>query len=130
MDVDIRGTLEIILSEQIQRLLASKTIKTFDVDKITENLIACRLMPDMIEEDLAKELKLICTSTYDNVFSTSNRLGGFGWSLNHMQQHMTRILKLKLQHSSTILRTKGNYNLKENTDTIKESLQKSTTLEA
>ena len=105
IDIDIKGMLENILSEQINRLLMSGSLNEKEAATIMENLQKEKLMPEQIEMDLAKELKKISCYRYDDCVSSSNRLGGFGWSLMHMQEHMSRYLKLKLQQSSTVLRT-------------------------
>ena len=63
-----------------------------------------RLLPDQIETDLCKELKTICTMRHDEIMPSSSRLGGFGWSQNHMKEHMRRLLKSKLVAIASILR--------------------------
>jgi biopolymer transport protein ExbB/TolQ len=104
--VDVRGLLENILGEQISRLLASKHIDKSEIDDLTRALKDSQLLPEQIEEDLAKELSSICNLRYESANAASHRLQGFGWSLQHMQEHMERVLKSKLEHLGTVLRTK------------------------
>jgi hypothetical protein len=104
--VDVRGLLENILGEQISRLLASKHVDKSEIDDLTRALKESQLLPDQIEEDLAKELSSICNLRYEMANSASHRLQGFGWSVKHMQEHMERVLKSKLEHLGTVLRTK------------------------
>jgi hypothetical protein len=103
---DVRGLLESLLGEQVSRLLASKHINRSEIDDLTRALRDSRLLPDQIEADLAEELRSICNLTYEVANASSNRLNGFGWSLAHMQEHMERILKSRLELLGTVLRTK------------------------
>jgi len=107
MDFDVRGTLETILAEQISRLLLSGNANLQEVEDIQASLKKHKLMPDQIECDLTKELATACNFKYDDIVQTSNRLDGYGWSVQHLQEHMERMLKQKLQQISTILRTNG-----------------------
>lgn len=106
-EIEIKETLENILAEQMNRLFSTGSIKKDEMNFIITSLQNSRLMPEQIENDLTKELEAICSYRYDDAMLSSNRHGGFGWSLQHMQEHMERFLKLKLQKISTILRTKG-----------------------
>jgi len=103
---DVRGLLESLLGEQVSRLLSSKHISRGEIDDLTRALRESRLLPDQIEADLAEELRSICNLRYEVANVSSNRLNGFGWSLAHMQEHMERILKSRLELLGTVLRTK------------------------
>ena len=121
MDFDVRGTLETILAEQISRLLMSGNANLQEVEDIQIALKKHRLMPEQIECDLAKELSDACSFKYDDIVQTSNRLDGYGWSVQHLQEHMERMLKQKLQQLSTILRTNGKTFLIQEHESINKS---------
>lgn len=104
-DCNVRGKLEEILSEQCSRLLASGSLDDRSIKSALQELSKKRLTPELIEEDLCKELKLICSYRYDCAMLSSNRLEGFGWSLEHMKKHMKRVLKSKMNSISTVFRT-------------------------
>ena len=106
LDCDIRGTLENILSEQISRLLSCGTLEESQIGDVLNILKSEGLMPDQIDLALAHELRVMCTSRYDDVMPTSNRLGGWGYSMERIQTHMERELKSKLSALSTVLRTR------------------------
>jgi hypothetical protein len=58
-----------------------------------------------MEIDLCKELKLICLKKYEDSKPLSTRFDGFGWSVGHVQDHMDRMLKTKLQEIFIILKS-------------------------
>lgn len=105
MDGNIRGKLSEILDEQIKRLVAFGIKSEKDVDNAMNELGKNRLLPDQVETDLCKELKLICLKKYEDVKPLSTRLDGFGWSVAHIQDHMDRMLKTKLQEIFIILKS-------------------------
>ena len=103
---DVRGQIEAILGEHVSRLLASGHLLKSEIDDLTAALRESKLLPDQIEADLAEELKSLCNLRYEIANAESRRLDGFGWSVNHMQQHMERFMKSKLEQMGTVLRTK------------------------
>lgn len=104
VECDVRGKLNAILTEQVSRLLISGSSTPQGVQSAMDQLRSERLLPDQIETDLCKELKTICTMRHDEIMPSSSRLGGFGWSQNHMKEHMRRLLKSKLVAIASILR--------------------------
>ena len=107
MLADVRGLLESIMGEQFSRLLAAGQLKAAEVGAISAILHEARLTPELMEQDLAQELKAVCSIRYDAPMKGSTRLEGYGWSLGHMQSHMERLLRVKLQALATVFRTKA-----------------------
>ena len=105
MDCNIRSKLNEILDEQIKRLVAFGIKTEEDVKFAKKELRKHRLLPDQLETDLCKELKLICLKKYEDSKPLSTRLDGFGWSVAHIQDHMERMLKTKLQEIFIILKS-------------------------
>lgn len=102
---NVRGKLEAIISEQIERLLASGLLNHEKVELIMLKLSENNLLPNQIESDICKELKKICMLKYDIAIEGSKRLNGFGWSEEHIKSHIKKLMKSKLAASSTIIRT-------------------------
>ena len=105
VECEILQKLELMLSEQIIRLLASDMITTQKALVSMKKLSESRLLPKQIEEDLCKELRNISLLRYPDSLMGSTRKNGFGWSENHMKEHMRRMLKTKLSAVEFILRT-------------------------
>ena len=105
IECDVRGKLELILSEQVSRLIISGSSTNEGIELAMRTLKDHRLLPEQIESDLCKEIKIICTIRHDEAMPNSSRLDGFGWSQNHLKEHMKRMLKGKLEATASILRT-------------------------
>jgi hypothetical protein len=105
VECDVRGKLDAILSEQVSRLLISGSSTKEGIEKAMQKLREERLLPEQIESDLCREIKIICSMRHDEAMPNSSRLDGFGWSQNHMKEHMKRMLKGKLEATASILRT-------------------------
>jgi hypothetical protein len=105
VECDVRGKLEAILSEQVSRLLISGSSTKEGIEMAMKKLRNERLLPEQIESDICKEIKIICTMRHDEAMPNSSRLDGFGWSQNHLKEHMKRMLKSKLEATASILRT-------------------------
>jgi hypothetical protein len=104
IDCDVRGSLTNILSEQISRLVYSGSLTKEGVKDVMNELHENGLMPEQIDLSLAKELRILCVYKYDDIMPSSNRLGGWGISMERIQTQMERLLKVKLGEISTILR--------------------------
>jgi len=102
---EIRSTLEAILAEQISRLITTANLTEHQTDEIMKTLKDARLLPDLIERDLCKELKSVCSIRFDSPNASSTRFSGLGWSLPHINLHMKRLLTKKMAAVSTILRS-------------------------
>ena len=105
VECEIVQKIELILAEQITRLLASEKITAAKASESMKKLSESRLLPKQIEEDLCKELRNISLLRYSEALQGSSRKNGLGWSENHMKEHMRRLLKTKLTAVEFILRS-------------------------
>jgi hypothetical protein len=105
VECDIVQKIELILAEQVTRLLASDMMTSKSASESMLKLSESRLLPKQIEEDLCKELRNISLLRYTDALQGSTRKNGFGWSENHMKEHMRRLLKTKLSAIEFILRS-------------------------
>jgi len=103
MNCSVRVNLENLLDEQMNRIVADGTVDKEDFDDIMRDLKDNNLMPDQLDSELAAKLKELCTWKNAEV-SKSNRLEGYGMSIEYITTVMDRLLKSRLSEVATILR--------------------------
>jgi len=98
-----RKAIDELFDQQRQRLECA--IGTERVAKAFEALESTKLDSESIDGACCAELKHILQKRYESPVANSTRLGGLGWSMAHVQDHMRRFLQTKVRAAGDILRS-------------------------
>lgn len=93
---DIKICFDNFIGEYIWRMIKSGITKVDEIPDLIQNLRKQRLTSDLIEFDLAMELKNIVSMKYEDCIE-SNRLNSYGVPTKHIQLHMKNAVEFKLQ---------------------------------
>lgn len=86
-----------IQNEQVQ-----KAYGPLVVAQIHEALDLRGLNAESIDAELSDEMKRVLSMQYEEPIG-STRLGGHGWTVNHIKEHMKRALKTKFEDVSAVV---------------------------
>lgn len=103
-ECDVAGKLAAVLSEQIRRLTESSIMSAEDSLRAFAELREKKLTPEAVEQTLWLELKTICSVKHQKI-ADSKRRGGYGFTLDHIKEHMRALLKRELDRTAAVLRT-------------------------
>ena len=102
--LNLRQKLEVLIAQQSSRVLNSGASTPDLMQSAFQNLKLNHLLPADIERDVCNELYEVCSQKLDVINTYSNRQLGFGWSTNHIKDHMRRFLKEKISKVYEIMK--------------------------
>lgn len=97
-----RAAITELFSQQRARL--ENAVGPQRVEKAFAALESLRLDCAAIDASCCKELKHILQKKYEGPVANSTRLGGLGWSMAHVQDHMRRHLQALIRRAGDIMR--------------------------
>jgi len=105
VDVDLAKTLQAIVDHQLAGLRRSRKVDAAGALAAYDRLRAQSCRPEDIAADVARELARAIAFRADTPNACSTRLGGFGWSVPHIEEHMKRFLEGRIAHLMAALRS-------------------------
>ena len=105
VDVDLTKTLQAIVDHQLAGLRRSRKVDAAGALAAYDRLRAQACRPEDISADVARELARAIDFSSDTPNACSTRLGGYGWSLPHIEEHMKRFLEGRIAHLMAALRS-------------------------
>jgi hypothetical protein len=105
VDVDIAKTLQAIVDHQLAGLRRAKKIDDAWARAAIDRLRASKCAPEDIARQVAEELSRALSQRSDAPNHISLRLGGFGWSAQHIEEHMKRFLEGRIAQMTACLRS-------------------------
>lgn len=107
VDVAIGKTLQAIVDHQLQGLRRAKKIDDAGSRAAYDRLVAHKCTPEQVEAQAAEELCRAINHRSDTPNDAITRLGGLGWSVLHIEEHMKRFVEGKVGRMMSILRSEA-----------------------
>lgn len=107
VDVDITKTLQSIVDYQLLGLRRAHKLDDAGARAAVDRLRAHKCSPEDIAEQVAAELARALGQRSDAPHAASTRLGGYGWSHQHIEEHMKRYLEGRVSRMMSGLRSEA-----------------------
>jgi len=105
VDVDLAKTLQAIVDHQLASLRRSRKVDAAGALEAYDRLRTQACRPEDVAADVARELARVVGFRSDVPNACSTRMGGFGWSVPHIEEHMKRYLEGRIAHLTAALRS-------------------------
>ena len=104
VNVNLEETLAKLVEHQITGLVRAKKLLPADYMGVCDRLKAAGFSPYDVQEKVRQELVWALNARHDCPMAESTREGGWGWSHQHVRDHMSRFLASAVGRMMGILR--------------------------
>ena len=104
VNVNLEETLAKLVEHQITGLVRAKKLLPADYMGVCDRLKAAGFSPFDVQEKVRQELVWALNARHDCPMAESTREGGWGWSQQHVRDHMARFLASAVGRMMGILR--------------------------